>query len=42
MNIGAKIKAARTAANITQEQAAEQLGVTRQTVSNLENGVSQI
>ena len=28
MNIGAKIKAARAAANITQEQAAEQLGVT--------------
>jgi len=38
MNIGAKIKAARAAANITQEQAAEQLGVTRQTVSNWENG----
>ena len=38
MNIGAKIKSARTAANITQEQAAEHLGITRQTISNWENG----
>lgn len=38
MNIGAKLRAARTAAGLTQEKAAEALGVSRQTVSNWENG----
>ena len=37
MEIGAKIKNARTAAKLTQEQAAEALGVSRQTISNWEN-----
>ena len=37
MDIGSKIRAARTEAGITQEQAAEALGISRQTVSNWEN-----
>ncbi len=37
MEIGLKIKEARVAAQLTQEQAAEALGVSRQTVSNWEN-----
>ncbi len=37
MDIGTKIKQARLSANITQEQAAEALGVSRQTISNWEN-----
>ncbi len=38
MEIGAKIRQARTEAGMTQEQAAEALGVSRQTVSNWETG----
>ena len=41
MNIGTKIKEARQTLDITQEQAAEQLLVSRQTVSSWETGVSQ-
>lgn len=37
MEIGAKIKAARLEAGLTQEQAAETLGVSRQTISNWEH-----
>ena len=37
MDIGQKIKAARQGAKLTQEQVAEALGVSRQTVSNWEN-----
>lgn len=37
MEIGNKIKKSRTDAEITQEQAAETLGVSRQTISNWEN-----
>lgn len=37
MNIGFKIKNARVKANLTQEQVAEALGVSRQTISNWEN-----
>lgn len=37
MDIGAKIKNARIHAGLTQEQAAEALGVSRQTISNWEN-----
>ncbi len=37
MDIGYKIKNARMKANLTQEQVAEALGVSRQTVSNWEN-----
>lgn len=37
MDIGAKIKKARVAAQLTQEQSAEALGVSRQTLSNWEN-----
>ena len=40
MEIGTKIKRARNEAKLTQEQAAEALGVSRQTVSNWENGGS--
>ena len=40
MDIGSKIKNARVEANLTQEQAAEALGVSRQTISNWENEVS--
>lgn len=38
MEIGAKIKNARMEANLTQEQIAEALGVSRQTISNWETG----
>ena len=41
MDIGTKIKNARIAAQLTQEQVADALGVSRQTMSNWENGVSQ-
>lgn len=37
MDIGLKIKEARLAAQLTQEQVAESLGVSRQTISNWEN-----
>lgn len=37
MDIGSKIKEARLVAGLTQEQAAESLGVSRQTMSNWEN-----
>ena len=37
MHIGSKIKKSRTEAKITQEQAAEALGTSRQTISNWEN-----
>ncbi len=37
MDIGSKIREARSAAGLTQEQAAEALGVSRQTMSNWEN-----
>ncbi len=37
MDIGDKLKAARADAGMTQEQVAEALGVSRQTVSNWEN-----
>ena len=37
MDIGSKIKKARTDAGLTQEQAAEALGTSRQTISNWEN-----
>lgn len=40
MEIGAIIKKARNEASLTQEQAAESLGVSRQTISNWENGKS--
>ena len=40
MNIGTKIKEARQTLGITQEQAAEQLLVSRQTVSSWETGGS--
>lgn len=40
MDIGAKIRIARTEAGFTQEKAAEELGITRQTISNWENGRS--
>jgi len=40
MDIGSKIKNARIDAQLTQEQVAEALGVSRQTMSNWENGVS--
>ena len=40
MDIGSKIKKSRTDAKITQEQAAEALDISRQTVSNWENGKS--
>lgn len=37
MTIGERLKAARAAANLTQEQTAERVGVSRQTVSSWEN-----
>lgn len=37
MDIGGKIKKSRTGAKITQEQAAQALGISRQTISNWEN-----
>ena len=39
-DIGSKIKAARIEKKLTQEQVAELLGVSRQTISNWENGKS--
>ena len=39
-DIGSKIKAARIEKKLTQEQIAELLGVSRQTISNWENGKS--
>ena len=38
MDIGQKLKSARTSAGLTQEEVAEALGVSRQTISNWENG----
>ena len=40
MDIGSKLKNARNEANFTQEQIAEKLGVSRQTISNWENSKS--
>ena len=40
MEIGSKLKKARNENGITQEQAAELLGVSRQTISNWENNKS--
>lgn len=40
MDIGAKIRDARVKSGLTQEQAAEALSVSRQTISNWETGVS--
>ena len=40
MEIGNKLKAARNEANFTQEEIAEKLGVSRQTISNWENSKS--
>ena len=40
MTIGKNIKKLRTAGGLTQDQLAEQLYVTRQTISNWERGVS--
>lgn len=37
MDIGQKLKNARTAANLTQESVAEQIGISRQTISSWEN-----
>lgn len=42
MEIGTQIKAQRTALGLSQEELAEQVYVTRQTLSNWETGVSQI
>lgn len=41
MEIGDKLKKARTASLLTQEMVADQLQVSRQTISNWENEVSQ-
>ena len=38
-DIGSKIKAARLEKKLTQEQVAELLGVSRQTISNWENDI---
>ena len=38
-DIGSKIKAARLKKKMTQEQVAELLGVSRQTISNWENSI---
>lgn len=40
MDIGEKIRMARIKANLTQEQVAEVLNVSRQTISNWETGGS--
>ena len=37
MEIGSKLQGARANANLTQEQVAKALGVSRQTISNWEN-----
>ena len=41
MTIGSNIKKLRTGKKLTQDQLAEKLYVTRQTMSNWERGVSQ-
>ena len=41
MEIGKKLKEARLNRDLTQEVIAEKLNVSRQTISNWENGVSQ-
>lgn len=40
MNIGIKIKEARLAANMTQGELAKRIGVSKNAISNYENGVS--
>ena len=40
MTVGKNIKKLRTSLNLTQDQLAERINVTRQTVSNYETGVS--
>ena len=40
MNIGIKIKEARLARNMTQEEFAKKIGVSKNAISNYENGVS--
>lgn len=40
MDIGNKLRQARTEAGLTQEAVAEQIGITRQTVSNWETSKS--
>ena len=40
MNLGEKIKERRKQAGLSQEQLAEQLGVSRQAISKWESGVS--
>ena len=40
MSIGKKIKEARLAANMTQEELAKRIGVSKNAISNYENGVS--
>ena len=41
-DIGAKLRAARLSSKLTQEQVAQSLGVSRQTVSNWERGVPKL
>lgn len=41
MNFGEQIKQQRKALDMSQEEVAKRLFVTRQTISNWENGVSQ-
>lgn len=41
MEIGQKLKDARICSGLTQENVAESIDVSRQTISNLENEVSQ-
>jgi transcriptional regulator with XRE-family HTH domain len=40
MDIGKRLKQKRTSLKLTQDEVAEQLGITRQTISNWENGRS--
>lgn len=40
--LGGRIKALRSAANLTQEQVAEQIGVSRQKYARIENGANSI
>ncbi len=40
MNVGEKLKKRRITLNLTQDKVGEELGVTRQTISNWENGKS--
>lgn len=40
MNIGTRIKEARLALNMTQEELAKRIGVSKNAISNYENGVS--